>query len=53
MWNLRAGHAVMGEQEPEAEDRLGQDVENSVGNDLSIESDKAAAVSDTPDAVER
>ena len=48
--NLRAGHAVVGEEEPETEDGLGEDVKNSVGNDLSVEANKAATVSNTPDA---
>ena len=48
--NLRAGHAVVGEQKPEAEHWLGEDVENSISNDLGVETNDAATISDTPDA---
>lgn len=41
----------MGEEEPEAENWLGKDVENGVSDDLSIKTNKAATVSNTPDAV--
>lgn len=41
----------MGEQEPEAEDWLGKDIEDSVANNLGIETDKLATVSNTPDAI--
>lgn len=41
----------MGEEEPEAEDGLGEDIENGVGNDLSININLAGAVGNTPDAV--
>ena len=41
----------MSEQEPEAKDWLGQDVEDSVGDDLTIDTDGAGAVCKTPDAV--
>lgn len=42
----------MGEQKPEAEDWLGEDVKNSIGHDLSVETDKTATVGNTPDAAE-
>ena len=42
----------MGEEQPEAEDWLGKDIENSIGNDLSVETDTATTISNTPDAVE-
>lgn len=42
----------MGEEEPETEDGLGEDVKNSVGNDLGVEANKAATVSNTPDAAD-
>lgn len=41
----------MGEEEPEAEDWLGEDIKNSIGNDLSIETNHASTVGNTPDAV--
>ena len=40
----------MSEEKPEAEDRLGKDIEDSVSNDLGVKSNEAAAISDTPDA---
>ena len=44
------GHGVMGEEEPESEYGLGEDVKDSIGNDLSIYADVAGSISDTPDA---
>ena len=44
-------HVVVSEQEPEAKDWLGKDVEHSVGDDLAIDADVAGAVSDAPDTV--
>lgn len=49
MKDLRRRHAVVGEEEPETKDGLGQDVQNSIGNDLSIDTDHAGTISDTPD----
>jgi hypothetical protein len=49
--NLRARHAVMGEEEPEAKDWLGKDIENSVGNDLSVETNDTCTIGNSPDAV--
>ena len=40
----------MGEQQPEAKDGLRKHVENRVGDNLSVDIDEAAAISDTPDA---
>ena len=40
----------MSEQKPEAKDWLGEDVENSIGDDFGIKPDNAATISDTPDA---
>ena len=48
--NSRARHAVMGGDEPGTEDGLGENIENSVGDDLSIKTDLASTVGDTPDA---
>ena len=42
----------MCEEKPEAEHWLGEDIENSVGNDLSINIDLAGAVGNTPDTVQ-
>ena len=44
-----AGHAVVGEEEPEAEDWLGEDVKNGVGNNLGINVGDAGTVSNAPD----
>lgn len=46
----RAGHAVVGEEKPETEDWLGKDIKDGVGDDFGIEANKAATVSNTPDA---
>lgn len=43
-------HVHVGEEEPDAEDGLGEDIENSVGNDLGIDRGLARAVGDTPNA---
>lgn len=50
--NVSLWHAHVGKEEPSAEDWLGKDVENGVGNDLLIDVHVAAAVSNTPDARE-
>lgn len=39
----------MGEEEPEAKDGLGKNIEDSVGNNLRIHVDVTGAVSNTPD----
>ena len=41
----------MGEQEPEAEDGLGQDVKNGIGDNLRVNIRNARAIGDTPDAI--
>jgi uncharacterized Zn-binding protein involved in type VI secretion len=43
------GHALVGDEEPCAEDDLGHDIEDSVGDDLSVNGDLAGTVGDTPD----
>ena len=43
-------HAGVSEQEPCTEDWLGKDIENGVGDNLLIDVQVAAAVSDSPDA---
>lgn len=42
--------ALVGEQEPSTEDWLGQDVQNSVGDDLLVDVQVAATIGHTPDA---
>ena len=44
-------HGVVGEEEPEAKDGLGEDVKDGIGDDLSVDVDVAGSVSDTPDAM--
>lgn len=41
----------MSEKEPESENGLGKDIEDSVGDDLGVNVDVAGSISDTPDAV--
>ena len=48
--HLRGRHSIMSEEEPEAKDGLGEDIENSVGNDLTINTNFAGSVGNTPDA---
>jgi hypothetical protein len=50
LFNLRAGHAVVSEEQPEAKDWLGEDIENGIGNNLSVEPNKTRAIGDAPDA---
>ena len=42
----------MSEEEPEAEDGFGENVEDGIGDDLSIDIDFAGSVGDTPDAAQ-
>ena len=42
--------AGVGQQEPKAEDRLGEDVKNGVSDDLSVHGQQAGTVSNAPDA---
>ena len=44
------GHRVVGEQKPEAEDRLGENIEDSIGDNFSVNACNAGAIGDTPDA---
>ena len=48
--NIRACHTVMGEEEPEAKDWLGEDIKDGVGNDLGINASDAATIGNTPNA---
>lgn len=43
----------MRDQEPEAKDGLGENVEDSIGYDLAIDAKVTATLGDTPDAAER
>ena len=45
------GDFGMGDQKPDTEDGLGEDVKNSVGNDLSVNGQLARAISDAPNTV--
>ena len=40
----------MSEEEPEAKDGLGEDIEDGISDDLGININAAGAISDTPDA---
>jgi hypothetical protein len=48
--NLSLGHALVGEEQPSTEDRLGEQVENGVGNDLLVNGHLAGAIGNTPNA---
>ena len=41
----------MGEEEPESENRLGKNIEDSVSDDLRVNVGDARSVSDTPDTM--
>lgn len=43
-------HASMGDQKPDTKDGLGQNIQDSIGNDLAINGNMTSAISDTPDA---
>ena len=45
-------HVGVDNEEPGTEDSLGQNVENGVGNDLSVNADLAGTVGNTPDTVQ-
>ena len=40
----------MSKEKPEAEDGLGEDIENGIGDDLRINTDDTSTISNTPDA---
>ena len=40
----------MGEEQPEAKDRLGKNVKDGIGNNLSVDGRNAGSISNTPDA---
>lgn len=39
----------VGDDQPSTEDRLSEDIEDSVGNDLTVDTDTASAISEAPD----
>jgi hypothetical protein len=43
------GHLRVGEEEPDAENGLGKDIKNGVGDDLTIDGQFTGSVSNTPD----
>lgn len=48
--NLSLGHALVGEEQPSTKDRLGEQIEDGVGNDLLVNGHLAGAIGDTPNA---
>lgn len=46
--NLSLGHALVGEKQPSTKDRLGEQIEDSVGDDLLVNGHLAGAIGDTP-----
>ena len=48
--DLSLGHALVGEEQPSTEDRLGEQVEDGVGNDLLVNGHLAGAIGNTPNA---
>ena len=49
--DLSLGHALVGEEQPCTEDGLGEQIEDSVGNDLLVNGHLARAIGNTPDTV--
>lgn len=47
---LRLRHAIVGEEKPEPKDRLGEDVEDSIGDDLRVHIDGSGSISKAPDS---
>lgn len=47
--NVGLGDLCVGEKKPSAEDTLGKDIQNSVGDDLLVNGHLARAIGDTPD----
>lgn len=43
----------MSEQEPEAEDRLGKNVKDSIGNDFGVDGGNSRSIGYTPDTMMR
>lgn len=47
--SITLAHVGVDNEEPGTEDSLGENVENGVGNDLSVNTDLAGTVGNTPD----
>ena len=47
--NIGLWHVDMGQEEPKTKDRLGENIENSVSDDLTVNINISRAVSDAPD----
>jgi hypothetical protein len=47
--NIALTHLGVSDQQPGTKDTLGQDIQNSVGNDLAIDTNPAGAIGKTPD----
>ena len=44
-------HGIVGEEEPEAEDGLGKDIKDGVGDDLTVDLQHTGTIGNAPDAV--
>jgi hypothetical protein len=51
--NIALAQVGVDNQEPCTEDTLGEDIENSVGDDLTVDADLTSTVGNTPDASTR
>ena len=49
--NLRRRNAFVRHQQPEAEDGLGQNIEDGISDNLAVNRDVSGTVTDGPDAV--
>lgn len=49
--NVGLGHVGVGEEKPQTEDGLGEDVKDGVGNNLGVNRELARAIGDAPDTV--
>lgn len=50
--NLRAGHAIMSEQQPETEYWFSENIQNSISNNFCVDTDNSATFGQTPDATQ-
>lgn len=46
--DIGLGDLAVGNEQPKAEDGLGEDIENGVEDDLGVDADLASTVGDTP-----
>ena len=51
--NLAFGHVSVLNEKPGTEDTLGKDIQDSIGNDLAIDTDFTRSICQTPDTVTR